>query len=148
MSRVSRRKQDGPRAHAAIVAGGQPVHYKASVAAARAPVHVGGEALSNGNEETVKRLAQFFPSATPVRLPVRVTALGGHSEQATLEYATGCEVLFASSLPLEFGERLRLHNADGSLDIEVFIVGLQFQAGRTAVAARFAQPVSNWIVKS
>jgi hypothetical protein len=92
-------------------------------------------------------LAQFFPGATPVRLPVRVIHEAGESEQTLIEYGTSQEVLFASGLPLEFGERVRVRNADGSLDAEAFVVALQFQSGHTAVAARFAHEVSNWIVK-
>jgi hypothetical protein len=95
----------------------------------------------------VSRLAEFFPAATPVRLPVRVFAAAGRSEQTVIEYGTSQEVLFASALPLEFGERVRLRNADGSLDTEAFVVALQWQSGHTAVAARFAHEVSNWIVK-
>jgi hypothetical protein len=92
-------------------------------------------------------LAQFFPAATPLRLAVRVTAEAGNSEQTVIEYGTSQEVLFACDLALEFGEHLRVRNADGSLDAEAFVVALQFQSGRRAVAARFAHEVSNWIVK-
>ncbi|MFB3813879.1 MAG: hypothetical protein ACE14L_07180 [Terriglobales bacterium] len=92
------------------------------------------------------RLAQFFPGATPVRLPVRVRATAG-DEDAVIEFGTAREVLFACVLPLEFGERVRLRNADGSLDAEVEVVALQYETGRTAVAARFTHEVSNWIVK-
>ena len=99
------------------------------------------------DESSVGRLAQFFPSATPVRLPVRVIADAGESEQTVIEYGTSQEVLFASALPLEFGAHLRVRNVDGSFDAEAFVVALQFQGGHTAIAARFAHEVSNWIVK-
>ncbi len=95
----------------------------------------------------VGRLAQFFPAATPVRLPVSVTAEPGLSEQTVIEYGTPREVLFASGLPLEFGERVRLRNVDGSLDAEALVVALQLHGGHTAVAARFTREISNWIVK-
>src|SRR5215470_3420945 len=49
------------------------------------------------NPSPVGRLAQFFPGATPVRMPVRVTgvSLRGRSvsEQSVVEFATAQEVL-------------------------------------------------------
>jgi len=99
------------------------------------------------NESFVGHLAQFFPAATPVRLPVRVIAEAGESEQTVIEFGTSQEVLFASALPLEFGDHVRLRNVDGSLDAEACVVALQLCGGHTAVAARFTQEISNWIVK-
>ena len=109
--------------------------------------HAGRVATPAGDKSFVGYLAQFFPTATPVRLPVRVIGEAGESEQTVIEYGTAQEVLFASGLSLEFGQRVRLRNADGSLDAEAIVVALQFQRGHTAVAARFAHEVSNWIVK-
>jgi hypothetical protein len=123
------------------------VSYEARVAAARAPLHAGGAVPGDGCKSVVGRLAQFFPAASPVRLPVRVTTPTGATESSVLEYATSSEVLFASALPLDFGERLHLRNIDGTLDIHVIVIALQFLDGRMAVGARFAQPVANWIVK-
>ena len=96
---------------------------------------------------SVHHLAKFFPAGIPVRLPVRVTAPGGEAEQTVIEYGTPQEVLFLSELPLEFGERIRVRNVDGSLDADALVVALQFRSGKTAVAARFASEVANWIVK-
>lgn len=102
-------------------------------------------------QSIVGRLAEFFPDSTPVKIPVQVTGgeVGGLglSESTVVEYGTPNEVLFASTLPLEFGDRLTLKNTDASLVAEVFVVGVQYHAGRTAVAARFMRPVKNWIVK-
>ena len=99
----------------------------------------------------VGRLAQFFPGATPVRMPVRVTgvSLRGRSlsEQSVVEYATAQEVLFASGLPLEFDDRLRVENADGSLAAEATVVAVQYHDGQTAVAARFVGRVNHWIIQ-
>jgi hypothetical protein len=106
-------------------------------------------------------LAQFFPAGTPVHLPVRVILEAGESEQTVIEFGTAQEVLFASALPLEFGQRLRVRNIDASLDTEALIVAMQFPhqdvetmragsllpSGPTAVAARFTEQVSNWIIK-
>ena len=64
-----------------------------------------------------------------------------------IEFGTAREVLFSSTLPLEFADRLTLKNSDGTLNAEASVVALQYTSGRTAVAARFTQEVSNWIVK-
>ena len=102
-------------------------------------------------ENALGKLAQFFPEAAPVRIPVRISALnaagGGLSENTVIEFGTPREVLFSSSLRLEFADKLRLENSDGSLRAEVFVVALQYQHGTTAVAARFMRDMPNWIVK-
>jgi len=99
----------------------------------------------------VEKLALLFPSASPVRIPVRVTALGAHrrrlQEQTTIEFGTAHEVLFSSTLPLEFEDRLRVANSDGSLDAYATVIAVRYDAGQKAVAARFAGEVGNWIIK-
>lgn len=109
-------------------------------------------ASAAANDSTVSRLARLFPTAISVRIPVSVS--GGEigdvrvCEKTVIEYGTPQEVLFASSLPLEFADRLHLRNADGSLEAEVSVVALQYCAGSTAVAARFVENVVNWIIKA
>jgi hypothetical protein len=102
-------------------------------------------------ESSTAKLAKFFPEASPVRIPVRLTRVIEEkcdcSEETVIEFGTHREVLFSSTLPLEFADRLKLKNSDGSLDAEASVVALQYTSGRTAVAARFTQEVSNWIVK-
>jgi hypothetical protein len=102
-------------------------------------------------ESSTTKLAKFFPNATPVRIPVRLTRLGDAtcttSESTIIEFGTANEVLFASSLPLEFADKLRLRNSDGSLDTEACVVALQCNGRSRAVAARFTREVANWIVK-
>lgn len=109
-------------------------------------------ASKNPGASPAGKLAQFFPEATPVRIPVRITRMdacdGADSEQTVIEFGTPREVIFASRLPLEFASSLRLENSDGSLNTEASIVAMQFHDGSTAVAARFAHEVSNWIVKA
>jgi hypothetical protein len=95
----------------------------------------------------VGSLAQFFPAATPLRLVVRVETDGGTAEQTVIEFGTANEVMFASRLALEFGDRLRLSNADESFVATANVVALQFHAGEAAVAARFSQRVPNWIIR-
>ena len=101
-------------------------------------------------ESCTAKLAKFFPEASPVRIPVRLTRIvegDAPTESTVIEFGTPREVLFTSTLPLEFADVLRLQNSDGTLDAEASVVALQYTSGRTAVAARFTQEVSNWIVK-
>ncbi len=99
-------------------------------------------------------LARFFPEATPVRIPIQFarTLQPGEatdfSESTVIEFGTPREVLFACKTPLEFADVLRLRNSDGSLDIDVSVVAVQYHPGKTFVAARFMGNVPNWIVKS
>jgi hypothetical protein len=99
----------------------------------------------------VEKLAQLFPNASPLRLPVRVVALGSgqrHLEESTvIEFGTAHEVLFASTLPLEFEDQVRILNSDGSLDAGATVVAVRYNDGRKAVAARFVGEVGNWIIK-
>jgi len=114
------------------------------------PSHAATRARSTQESSTAK-LSKFFPDATPVRIPIQLTRLAGEatplSESTIIEFGTPREVLFASSLPLEFADKLRLRNSDGTLDAEAQVVAVQYNAGRTAVAARFIHAVPNWIVK-
>jgi hypothetical protein len=111
-----------------------------------------------GQNSTVADLARFFPDATPVRIPVyfrrtngtngeNQTATVGVQESTVIEFGTPREVLFASTTPLEFADELHVRNADGSLDAQVSVIAVQYHPGTTAVAARFLNPVPNWIVK-
>jgi hypothetical protein len=105
----------------------------------------------------VADLARFFPEATPVRIPVQVTrssstngsqANGQSLQESTIiEFGTSREVLFSCATPLEFGDVLRLRNSDDSLDTEASVVAVQYHPKATIVAARFVNPVPNWIVK-
>jgi len=70
------------------------------------------------------------------------------TESTVIEFGTPREVLFACNTPLEFADLLRLRNSDGSLDIEVSVVAVQYQPCKTIVAARFIGKVPDCIVKS
>lgn len=98
----------------------------------------------------VEKLAQLFPSASAIRIPVRVTTAGAGrrlQEQTVIEFGTAHEVLFSSSLPLEFEDRVRLVNSDGSFDARATVVAVRYHEGGKAVAARFVSEVGNWIIK-
>lgn len=121
--------------------------------------------------DVVGRLAKFFPQATPVRIPIKLSR-SKHSENGestatseandrhkdengsvffqntVIEFGTPREVLFTVDRPLEFADRVLVESADGSLHAEASVVAVQYHPERTAVAARFLKNVPNWIVKS
>lgn len=113
--------------------------------------HEVGVASFVADEACVRKLAQLFAAAIPVRIPVKVTALrpGGRNlgENTIIAYGTPTEVLFSSTLPLELDDRVHLQNSNGSLKAEASVVAVQYQDGRKAVAARFLKQVGNWIIK-
>jgi hypothetical protein len=99
----------------------------------------------------VTRLARLFPAASPLRLAVQLKrgcGLQPAQENTVIEYGTAREIFFASALPLEFAEKLRVQNSDRSLDVEVQVVAVQYHEGQMAVVARFMSNVSNWILKA
>ncbi len=126
----------------------------------------------------VSRLARFFPDATPVRIPIRLShanpqeSASEHGEstesntntkderngavenpwhplqETVIEFGTPHEVLFVVTQPLEFADHLLLESRDGALRAEASVVAVQYHPERTVVAARFLKPVPNWIVKS
>jgi hypothetical protein len=111
------------------------------------------EVASEQTEQTcVEKLSRLFPNALPVRIPVRVEPLPSGrrqlQEQTMIEFGTAREVLFASTLPLESEDRVRLVNSDGSFDARAKVVAVRYHNGSKAVAARFLDNVENWIIKS
>lgn len=99
----------------------------------------------------LERLAQFFPEGTRVKVPVQVTRLplgSSESMDTLLEYGTPREVIFRCAVPMEFGDRVRLTNRDGSLDTEAEITAVQTGISETLVAARFVREIPNWIIKA
>jgi hypothetical protein len=120
--------------------------------------------------EIVGRLAKFFPEATPVRIPIKLSRTHSHGngngmsngnvnatdrenetvffQNTVIEFGTPQEVLFVVDHPLEFADRVLVESNDGSLHAEASVVAVQYHTERTVVAARFLQHVPNWIVKS
>jgi len=103
-------------------------------------------------QSCVEKLAALFPTASSVRIVAHVmTASTGRrrlKERTVIEFGTPHEVLFSSTLPLEFEDRIRLVNSDGSLDVRATVVAVRYHGGQKAVAARFMDEVANWIIKS
>ena len=123
------------------------------------------------DSEIVSRLAKFFPDATPVRIPVRLSRAAhstpgksgnnhsgnNHHDPASswvplgetvIEFGTPQEILFQSRHALEFADLVLIESKDGSFRAEASVVAAQYHPERTVVAARFLKPVPHWIVKS
>jgi hypothetical protein len=110
----------------------------------------------------VSRLAKFFPEATPVRIPIKLSRSMGNGngngdahenenvffQNTIIEFGTPREVLFMVDRPLEFADRVLIESNDGSLHAEGSVVAVQYHPERTAIAVRFLKRVPNWIVKS
>jgi hypothetical protein len=110
------------------------------------------EIASAGPGETcVQTFARLFPTASAVRLPIRVLKAGNGrkrlEERTVIEFGTEREVLFASRLPLEFEDQIRMVNSDGSFDARASVIAVRYHEGQKAVAARFLRTVDNWIIK-
>lgn len=112
-----------------------------------------GEAGIDSNvasEGCVDKLAQFFPRACPVAIQVKVLAsrVGVRKlvETTVVEFATLMEALFASTLPLEFSDQVRMEEIDGSLIAEASVVAVQYHQNRKAVAVRFLTVPRHWIL--
>ena len=118
--------------------------------------------------DVVSRLARFFPEATPVRIPIKLSRSNGNGnangngngdasahenekvflQNTIIEFGTPREVLFVVDRPLEFADRVLVESTDGSLHAEASVVAVQYHPERTVVAVRFLKHVPNWIVKS
>ena len=110
-----------------------------------------GEVVSASSEDsTVSKLAEYFPAATPVSVPVRLHATdnsGNQFSQSTLiEFCTSREVLFAAPVPLEYQERILLESACGSFVADASVAAMRCDNSRRAVAARLARRVPDWIL--
>ena len=116
-----------------------------------------GKAVLEGQEpiepaECVEELARFFPGVMQVRIPVRVckgrSGKARSSEETMIEFGTVDEVLFVSSLPLDFEDIVRVRNADSSLDFVAKIIAMHLYHDKMAIAAKFLEDVPNWIIKA
>jgi hypothetical protein len=108
-------------------------------------------ASSVQGQSALRGLADLFPNATPLRMPILVSVIRGKGgpieESATIEFGTSRIVFFESRIGLELSDKLHLKNSDGSLETEAVVVAVRANDGRRAVAARFVDEVRNWIVQ-
>lgn len=111
----------------------------------------GRSALAANQESCAGQLAQFFPQAAAVRIPVNVTASRGSGTQlreaTVVEFSSTDHAIFVSTLPLEFGDRVRLEARPEGDRAEATVDAVQYHEGRKAVAVKFLQGSCDWVVR-
>jgi hypothetical protein len=99
----------------------------------------------------VEQLARFFPQALPISLRAQVSAIrSGNAklhEAVTVEFATPDCAIFASALPLEFDDRVRLEREGKSRKADATVIAVQYHEGRKAVAVKFTQGPCDWVMQ-
>jgi hypothetical protein len=111
----------------------------------------GGPALVVHDKSCAEQLARFFPQASAVRVPVQVTSPRGGAtnlrEATIVEFSSAHHAIFLSTLPLEFGDRVRLEARPQGYQTEATVDAVQYHEGRKAVAVRFLQGSCDWVMK-
>lgn len=99
-----------------------------------------------------EQLARFFPGVTTVRVAVQVTALRGGTtglrEASVVEFATLEHAIFASGLPLEFDDKVRVEGNRKAYTVDATVVAVQYHEDRKAVAVRFLRRPCHWMMHS
>jgi len=107
--------------------------------------------LVSKEKSCAEQLARFFPQAGAVRVPVHVTSSRGGvtnlREATVVEYSSAHHAIFISTLPLEFGDRIRLEARPQGYQTEATVDAVQYHEGRKAVAVRFLQGACDWMTK-
>jgi hypothetical protein len=110
-----------------------------------------GAALTASELSCAEQLARFFASAKPIRIPVQVTSLRAGSarlrEATVVEFGCSQHAIFLSTLPLEFDDRVRVERNETGGATEAAVVAVQYHEGRKAVAVRFLQGNSDWVME-
>ena len=111
----------------------------------------GNPALAVDEQSCAGQLAKFFPQSAPVRIPVQVTAPRGgnaHLREATVvEFSGGDHAIFLSTLPLEFGDQVKLEATMKGIFAEATVDAVQYHEGRKAVAVKFLSGHGDWVVR-
>ena len=111
----------------------------------------GSSPLLVNEKSCAEQLARFFPQASAVRVPVQVTSPRGGTtnlrEATIVEFSSGHHAIFLSTLPLEFGDRIRLEARPQGYLAEATVDAVQYHQGRKAVAARFLEGPCDWVMK-
>lgn len=111
----------------------------------------GNSALAHQERGSAEPLARFFPQVAPVRIPVQVSCPRGgraHVREATVvEFRSSHHAIFLSTLPLEFGDPVRLETSAKGEFLEATVDAVQYQEGRKAVAVKFVNGPNDWVVR-
>ena len=110
--------------------------------------HLAEATLSSSESGASAKLARFFPELQRVRtrafLALPRSGSASVRETVVVEFAAPGKAIFSSALPLEFGDRIRLANEAGN-QVEAKVIAVQFQDGRTAVAAQVLNGQFSWV---
>jgi hypothetical protein len=110
----------------------------------------GNSALAD-EQSCAEQLARFFPQVGPVRIAVQVISRRGGKTQlreaTVVEFSSPEHAIFLSTLPLEFGDRVRLEASPKEIPAEASVDAVQYHEGRKAVAVRFLQGPCTWVMR-
>jgi hypothetical protein len=106
------------------------------------------EASIAEGELAASQLARFFPEVGPVGTceSMALSRVGASkaSDMVFVEFAGREKAIFSSSLPLEFGDTVRLATEAGKV-VEAQVIAVQYWDGRTAVAAQVLKGQFSWV---
>ena len=72
----------------------------------------------------------------------------GHLFEAeSFQFAAADVVIFVSTLPLEFDDRVRLERNPKSRSADATVIAVQYHEGRKAVAVRFTKGLCEWVTQ-
>ena len=110
--------------------------------------HTAETTLTSSETRASVRLARFFPQLQPVQtrafLTLPRTGSAYFQEAVLVEFAAAKKLIFSAIFSLEFGDTVRLANEAGD-EVEAKVIAVQFQDGRTAVAAQVLSGQLSWV---
>jgi len=68
-------------------------------------------------------------------------------ESTVVEFSSADHAIFVSTLPLEFGDRVKLEAATKENSAEATVDAVQYHEGRKAVAVKFLNGHGDWVVR-
>jgi hypothetical protein len=68
-------------------------------------------------------------------------------EASVVEFDGTEHVIFLSTLPLEFDDRVRLEASQNGRPAEATVIAVQYHEGRKAVAVRFSNCPCDWVTQ-
>jgi hypothetical protein len=96
-----------------------------------------------------EQLARFFPEAKTVRIRAMLRPLRSGADQVrepvVVEFASAKRGIFSSKLPLEFDDRVRISDEEGTAECDATVVAVQYHDGEKAVAVQSADKQIFWV---
>jgi hypothetical protein len=99
----------------------------------------------------VEKLAELIAELPAIHVLVQVQSLvsgkAGLQETTILEFGGKHYAVFLATLPLEFGECVRLVRSGTGRSAEAAVIALQYKDGRKAVAVQFLEGSCDWMMQ-